>query len=679
MTVAGDPGAGAEAFRGAHLADPVLEGRYRRHYLSADAQTAAVLLVVFAVAVAAYAIPDWSLLGDVPRFWALLAGRAAHVTVTLALAAMALRTASPRRLDAILLAAIVALQAIALAAASSRPRDFYMTLAIDVAVVNAIWTILPARFAVQVASAAVFLAGQMVLLRYFRDPLPASLRAPVILAYTIAHGVGAAVAWRHHRARRREWMALVRSEQDREALARAREAAERANRAKSVFLAGVSHEILTPLNAVLGFSDVLRKRHPRPEDRRPLESIHAAAATLHGLLVDVLDMARGEATTGTPLVPRPTDVRELLAEVARIMGPRAHERGLELAVDADATSRVVVDADRLRQVLLNLAANAVRFTHEGRVVLALSSRARDDGRVDLQFAVSDTGEGIPAEEHATIFEPFRQRSGQDAKRYGGTGLGLSLSRHLVERMGGRIEVESVVGQGSTFRIVLPRLEVGSAGNTAVDLTAWELPPAAVLVADDEPWNRELVRSYLERQPVRILEAEDGVAAVAAARANRVEIALLDLQMPRLDGLAAADRIRSEAGHGPRIVMASAQPPGAAGPWDAWLRKPFDEAALLDAIGPLLPGARRTRSAAAEPPGARARAPIDPAWIAEAARLADAPHAAEVRALADRVAAAAHRAGDGDLEAWAAAVQAAADALDSDALRAMLLRLGRRRD
>jgi signal transduction histidine kinase/CheY-like chemotaxis protein len=598
------------------------------------------------------------------------------VTVTLALAALALRTSSPRRLDAILLAAIVALEAISLASASTRPRDFYMTVAIDVAVVNAIWTILPARFAVQVASAAVFLSGQVVLLRYFRDPLPVALRMPVILAYTIAHGVGAVVAWRYHRARRREWFALLRSERDREDLARAREAAERASRAKSVFLAGVSHEILTPLNAILGFSDVLRRRQPRPEDRRPLESIHAAAATLHGLLVDVLDMARGEAT-GTPPKTRPTDVRELLADVARIMGPRAHERGLEFEVEEGADLRVAVDADRLRQVLINLAANAVRFTQAGRISLSLASRGRDDGRVDLEIALADTGEGIPPEEHATIFEPFRQRRGQDARRYGGTGLGLSLSRQHVERMGGRIELESAVGRGSTFRVVLPGLAAGG-DRPAATPSAWELPAATILVADDEPWNRDLVRSYLERQPVRVLEAEDGAAAVAAARAGPVEVAVLDLQMPGLDGLAAAERLRGEAGSGgPRIVIASAQPPGAAGPWDAWLRKPFDEAALLDALGPLLPGARRTPGAPPEPPGPD-RVPIDPEWIAEAARLADAPHAGQARALADRLAAAARAAGDGDLEDWAAAVRASADALDSDGLRALLLRVGARR-
>lgn len=666
----GPPASADGAFRGTRFADPAVEDAYRRHRLASDGRTAAYLLGFFAFSVALYAVPEWFMLGGGATFRAMLAARAAYVAVTVGILVWALRASSWRRFDAVLFLALVALQAMMFASSSTRPRDFYMQVAIDVAVVNAIWTILPVRFTVQAASAALFLAGQILLLRWFRDPLPVLLRGPVVTAYVLAHGIGAAVAFRYHRVRRREWLAVERIRQDREELAAAREAADRANRAKSVFLAGVSHEILTPLNAILGFSDVLQRREPRPEDRRALEAIHAAGSTLHGLLVDVLDMARGEAAEA-PLAPRPTDLGALLGDIHRILAARAAERGLEFHVSAAAIPTVSLDADRLRQVLLNLANNAIRFTHAGSVTIEAVAEPRPGGRVDLEVAVRDTGEGIPPEEQRAVFEPFRQRRGQDPERYGGSGLGLALSRHLVERMGGAIELESAPGRGSTFRVRLPGLEVIRMPEPRPDPGEWELGPCTLLVADDEPWNRELIRTYLSSQPVRIVEAGDGVAALGAAEAPGVDVALLDVQMPGLDGRTVAERLRSRGRRTPAIVVESAQPAPPAGPWDAWLRKPFDEGALLEALGPLIPGSRR-----AARPGARAlpqagRARIDPEWTAEASLLASAPHAGRARALADRVAAAARAAGDPALEEWAAGVRAAADALDVEALGARL--------
>lgn len=663
----------ADRFRGTRLADPTLEDAYRRHHLATDGRTAAFLLGFFAFSVALYAIPDWFMLGGGTTFRTILAARTAYVAFTVGILLWALRARSWRRFDAMLFVALVALQALMFASASTRPRDFYMQVAIDVAVVNAIWTILPVRFVVQVASAALFLGAQILLLRWFRDPMPVLLRGPVVTAYVIAHGIGAAVAFRYHRVRRREWLASERVRRDREELAAAREAADRANRAKSVFLAGVSHEILTPLNAILGFSDVLQRREPRPEDRRALEAIHAAGSTLHGLLVDVLDMARGEAAEA-PLAPRPTDLGAMVADVARILGPRAAERGLELRVTGAEAPPVLVDADRLRQVLLNLAANAIRFTHAGSVTVTATAEPRAGGRTDVELAVCDTGEGIPLEEQAAIFEPFRQRRGQDPERYGGTGLGLALSRHLVQRMGGRIDLESGPGRGSTFRVRLPGLQIAPAPGPRPVEPTWELGPCTLLVADDEPWNRELVRTYLASQPVRIIEAGDGTAALAAAMEADVGVALLDVQMPGLDGRAVADRLRAQGSRAPAIVVASAQPAPPEGPWDAWLRKPFDEAALLDALGPLVPGSCRIERARAPAASGEGRIRVDPEWSAEAALLATAPHAGRARALGDRVAAAARSAGDARLEDWAADVRAAADALDVEALGTLLRKL-----
>jgi two-component system, sensor histidine kinase and response regulator len=337
-----------------------------------------------------------------------------------------------------------------------------------------------------------------------------------------------------------------RRERDAE-LRRAKESAEAATRAKSEFLANMSHELRTPLNGVLGYAQLLQRDGSLSgPQREALEAIAKCGSQLLDLINDVLDLSRIEAGR-LEIEERPADLEKLVTDVKFVVAEAAERKGLRLttSIAEDVPRWVVLDDRHLRQVLLNLLGNAVKFTAAGEVWLAIEA----DGPGRLVFEVSDTGVGIEPAALTEIFAAFAQtRSGAAA---GGTGLGLTISDHLIRRMGGTLEVESVLGRGSRFWFTLPLVAApadsrsgGADADTAVPLDARLAPGQRVtaLVVDDSTANRHILAGLLESAGVSVITAEGGVEGISLAQAHRPDVVFMDLKMNDLDGLEATRRL-----------------------------------------------------------------------------------------------------------------------------------------
>ncbi|GEP42691.1 hypothetical protein BGE01nite_19820 [Brevifollis gellanilyticus] len=366
---------------------------------------------------------------------------------------------------------------------------------------------------------------------------------------------------------------------------------------KSKFLANMSHEIRTPMNAILGFTDLLTGLIKEPRALKYVRSIQSSGRTLLELINEILDISRVEAGK-LEIRAEPSNVREIVEGVAVMLKKHAQDKGISLETKILGTVPSLLDIDplRFRQVVLNLVTNAVKFTNRGGVKVLLNTTPSGEEKWDITVTVTDTGVGIPEEDRARIFSPFEQASTHSRSGAQGTGLGLSITQKLVDLMKGEIRYKSTVGTGSEFTVVLPgvpvsKKEADPPSNRSADFN--ELRPAAILVVDDNPTNREVIAGYFHDSHHELLFAQDGIEAIEIARHAKPDVILMDIRMPRMDGKGAREILREDEKTRaiPVIAQTASSMPEESSRlkrlFDGYLQKPFSPRQLFDELEPVI--------------------------------------------------------------------------------------------
>ncbi|AOJ11552.1 ATP-binding protein [Burkholderia mayonis] len=443
-------------------------------------------------------------------------------------------------LQCLLLAWAIVIDVLAIAEGVASPSN----LLVMQTVLFGLVTFLPLRFVASAINGACFAVGLIAILRW-RCAAMSPLLYPLSIAMGFALAIGLQQVWRAERMRRQEF-ARVRSEtHQREALRRAKDVAEAADRAKTTLLAVVSHEVRIPMNGVLGVLQLLEDSRLDAIQRRQVAIARDCAEHLTGLLDSMIDYVRLGAVVEEP-VPTDFDPRQLIQGVVELMRTRALARQttIDVLVNRDVPEALHADAGRLRQVLVNLLSNAVKFTERGRVGVLLTMRGGVAGELQLEITVEDTGIGIPENMLARIFDEFTQADESIGRRFGGAGLGLAVCRRVVDMLGGTITAVSEHGVGSRFQVVVPVAAAIVAAPPDIPAS----PPSRrlkLLVVDDDPINQVVICGLLTQAGHDATPVSSGEAAVAETAREHFDGVFLDLHMPLVDGIETARRIRAQ--------------------------------------------------------------------------------------------------------------------------------------
>ena len=388
----------------------------------------------------------------------------------------------------------------------------------------------------------------------------------------------------------------------------AREAAEEANKAKSLFIANISHEIRNPMNAIIGFSELLHNEVENEKQLNKIDAIRKSGKALLEIINDLLDLTKIEAGK-MELNLEPVSLNYLLDDIESMFSQKVMEKGLAFCVekDQDKTLKIIIDQTRLNQILINLIGNALKFTETGYICLGIHKKFTGDTTLDLTVSVEDTGKGIPREEQQLIFESFYQKKGQDVKKYGGTGLGLPISKQIAEMMGGTISVISKPDQGSIFKLELPNIEIQHIDNVGTDgeesvPEATVFTKARVLIVDDSDLNLNLIEMTLENSNLDLILARDGREAIKMTQAHHPDLILMDLRMPVLNGYEAAKILRNDKQlQSIPIIALTAdteiiKAPGSMSDFNDTIIKPFKLTEFIELLEKYLPSAKVELSA-----------------------------------------------------------------------------------
>ncbi len=399
---------------------------------------------------------------------------------------------------------------------------------------------------------------------------------------------------------RQEEQLKEREYQLKEALIKAHES----SRIKSEFLANMSHEIRTPLNAIIGYSEMLSQGDLPPNKQQYVQTIIQSGKTLIALINDILDLSKMEAGKMT-IRPIAVNPRIFFKDITQIFEPRLREKELEMriSIDPHLPEVLMLDEVRLRQVLFNLLGNAVKFTQRGSVELAVTYTKTKLNLGTLTISISDTGIGIAEEDQHLIFQSFQQQSGGTSRTYGGTGLGLTISKRLIELMQGEIQLESTPDKGSCFTLILqdvPSPEDITAPQALTTLSLAALPKATILITDDIKTNRDLIEAFLEDTPVTVLSAANGREAVQIAQERQPDLILMDIKMDIMSGTEAAILLRESPTTAsiPIIALSGVDPePKLLDLFDDFIHKPFSLQVLHQKLHHFLQGGKTEPSPA----------------------------------------------------------------------------------